>query len=218
MSYPTAPWTLKGYAIQTVHLVDIERSRPLIPQELEIVAVWPGKTIGGVYLSSYKFGSTLQYNELFVVAGIVSYAGKLGIWVSHIYVDNADSVAGGREIWELPKELAEFTWLTGEESSVTVRQGNKELCSLTYTKPSLTLPVSLALPSFSSSISNFLLFKGEFAARVGLVNGELQVPTDSTFVSLNLAQPWVTAYCDNLRLVANSPEVVGERKVEFSYS
>lgn len=218
MSYPTAPWTLKGYAVQTVQLVDIERSRPLIPQELEIISIWPGKTIGGVYLSSYKLGSTLEYNELIVVAGMVKYSGNIGAWISHIYVDNPDSVAGGREIWGLPKELAEFTWLTGEESSVTVRQGNKELCSLTYTKPSLLLPVSLALPSFSSSISNFLLFKGEFAARVGLVKGELQVPTDSTFVSLNLAQPWVTAYCDNLRLVANSPEIVGERKVEFSYS
>ncbi|MBE9228464.1 acetoacetate decarboxylase family protein [Phormidium sp. LEGE 05292] len=218
MSYPTAPWTLKGYAVQTVQLVDIERSRPLIPQELEIFSVWPGKTIGGVYLSSYKLGSVLQYNELIVVAGMVSYAGKIGAWISHIYVDNSDSVAGGREIWGLPKELAEFTWLTEEESSVIVRQEDKELCSLTYTKPSLALPVSLALPIFGSSISDFLLFKGEFAYRVGLVNGKLQVPTESPFGSLNLGQPWLTAYCDDLRLVVNAPEVVGERKVEFSYS
>ncbi|MFB2934834.1 acetoacetate decarboxylase family protein [Aerosakkonemataceae cyanobacterium BLCC-F154] len=218
MSYPNAPWTLKGFAVQTVQLVDIERSRPLIPQELEIVSIWPGKTIGGVYLSSYKFGSVLEYSELIVVAGMVSYAGKFGAWISHIYVDNSDSVAGGREIWGLPKELAEFTWLSGKESSVTVRQGNQELCSLTYTKPSLALPLSLALPSFSSSVSDLLLFKGEFASRMGLVSGKLQIPTESPFASLNLGQPWLTVYCDDLRLVANSPEVVGQRKVEFSYS
>lgn len=218
MSYPIAPWTLKGYAVQTVQLVDIERSRPLIPQELEIVSVWPGKTIGGIYLSSYKFGSTLEYSELIVVAGLVSYSGKIGSWISHIYVDNSDSVAGGREIWGLPKELAEFTWLSGKESSVTVRQGNQELCSLTYTKPSLALPLSLALPSFSSSVSDLLLFKGDFASRMGLVSGKLQIPTDSPFASLNLGQPWLTAYCDDLRLIANAPEVVGERKVEFNYS
>jgi hypothetical protein len=218
MSYPSAPWTLKGYAVQTVQLVDIERSRPLIPQELEIISVWPGKTIGGVYLSSYKLGSVLQYNELIVVAGMVSYAGKFGSWISHIYVDNSDSVAGGREIWGLPKELAEFTWLTGEESSVIVRQGNKELCILSYTKPSLALPVSLALPSFGASISDFLLFKAEFATRVGLVSGKLQVPTESPFASLNLGQPWLIVYADDLRLAVNAPEVVGERKVEFSYS
>lgn len=218
MSYPTAPWTLKGYAIQTVQLLDIERSRPLIPQELEIISIWPGKTVGSVYLSSYKFGSTLEYNELIVVAGMVNYSGNIGAWISHIYVDNPNSVAGGREIWGLPKELAEFTWLTGEESSVTVRQGNREICSLIYTKPSLAFPVSLALPSFSSLASDFLLFKGDFASRVGLVSGKLQLPTESPLTSLNLGQPWLTAYCDDLRFVANAPEVVGQRKVEFSYS
>jgi hypothetical protein len=218
MSYPPAPWTLKGFAVQTVQLIDVERSRPFIPEELEIVSVWPGKTIGGVYLSTYNFGSVLEYSELIVVAGIVNYSGNFGGWISDIYVDNPDSVAGGREIWGLPKELAEFTWLTGEESSVIVRQGTQELCSLTYTKPSFTLPVSLALPSLSSSVSDFLLFKGEFASRIGLVRGKLQIPTESPFASLNLGQPWLTAYCDDLRLIANAPEVLGERKVELSYS
>jgi acetoacetate decarboxylase len=46
-------------------------------------------------------------------------------------VDNPDSVAGGREIWGLPKELAEFSWLGGDRVltflsvRLTVRQNNK---------------------------------------------------------------------------------------------
>jgi acetoacetate decarboxylase len=52
----------------------------------------------------------LEYSELIVIAGLVRYSGQIGGWVSHIYVDNADSVAGGRNIWGLPKELAEFIW------------------------------------------------------------------------------------------------------------
>ncbi|HEY9821570.1 MAG TPA: acetoacetate decarboxylase family protein, partial [Candidatus Sericytochromatia bacterium] len=105
MTYPPAPWTLQGYAIQSLQLIDIERVRPLIPTEFEIISVLPGKTVGGVYLSYYGSGSVLEYSELIVAAGMVRYSGKIGGWVSHIYVDNADSVAGGREIWGLPKEL-----------------------------------------------------------------------------------------------------------------
>lgn len=218
MPYPPAPWTLQGYAIQTLQLVDIQRVRPLIPPELEIVSVWPGKTLGGVYVSSYRSGSVLQYNELIVNSAIVRYAGRIGGWVSHIYVDNADSVAGGREIWGLPKEMAEFTWENGASASVTVRQGNRQLCSLAYSKPSLAWHLPLSGTVFSTLGSNILLFKGEFSSRAGLVSGKLAVPAESPFASLDCCQPLLTVYCDDLRLVAGAPEVVGNRAVEFSYS
>jgi hypothetical protein len=45
MGYPSAPWTLKGYALLTLHLLDVDRVRHLIPKELEIKTVWPGKTV-----------------------------------------------------------------------------------------------------------------------------------------------------------------------------
>lgn len=218
MPYPQAPWTLQGKAIVTLHLVDIERVRPFIPSELDIISVWPGKTLGGVYVSSYELGSVLEYNELIVIAGIGSYSGNVGSWVSHIYVDNPDSVAGGREIWGLPKELAEFTWMKGEESSVIVRQGDRQLCNLSYGQQSLALPLPLPALSFSSLGSDIVSFKSDFQSRFGLVSGKLEVPTESPFANLNLGQPWLTGYCDDMRLLVGAPEVVGQRSVEFSYS
>ncbi|RDH51830.1 acetoacetate decarboxylase, partial [Mastigocladus laminosus WC112] len=50
MSYPPAPWKLQGYAIASLHLLNIDRVRHLIPSELEIISAWPGKTFSGVYL------------------------------------------------------------------------------------------------------------------------------------------------------------------------
>jgi len=217
MPYPQAPWTLQGYAVQTLQLIDIEKARPFIPSELEIVSVWPEKTLGGIYISSYGSGSVMEYNELIVVAGLARYADKIGAWISHIYVDNPDSVAGGREIWGLPKEMAEFTW-ENDRNRVIVRQGNRLLCGLTYTQPSLALPRPLSGMCFGSLDSDLLLFKGEFQSRVGLVSGELEVPAESAFARLNLGQPFLTVYCDDLRLVAGVPEVVGQKSVEFSYS
>ncbi|MEB3279252.1 MAG: acetoacetate decarboxylase family protein [Lyngbya sp.] len=96
MPYPAAPWTLKGYALQTLQWVDVAKVRPLIPPQFNIISPWPNQTLGGLYISTYQSGSILQYNELIVSAGLVSYSGQWGGWISHIYVDDEDSVAGGR--------------------------------------------------------------------------------------------------------------------------
>lgn len=218
MPYPSAPWQLKGYALQTLNLIDIDKARPFVPPDLEIVSVWPGKTVGGIYLSSYGSGSVLEYSEAIVVPALVSYGGRWGAWISHIYVDNDDSVAGGREIWGLPKERAEFTWETGSPMRVSASQGDGLLCNLTYTQPTLTLPLPLSGLVFSVLESDFILFKGDFQSRLGLISGNLEIPTNSPFASLNFEQPLLTVYSDDLRLIATAPEVVGEQKNAFSYS
>lgn len=223
MPYPTAPWTLQGYAFQTLQLIDVEQVRPLIPPEFEIVSVLPGKTVAGVYLSCYGSGSVLEYSELIVNPAILRYCGKIGGWVSHIYVDSADSVAGGREIWGLPKELAEFTWekgsrtVSGYENSVVVRQGEQTLCRLNYNQPNFGLPLPFSADVFSTLSASILLFKGELKGRLGLVGSQLQVPSESPFANLGLERPWLTIYCNEMRFVAGAPEVVGQRETAFSY-
>lgn len=217
MAYPSAPWELKGYALQTVHLIDIDKARSFVPPDLEIVSVWPGKTVGGIYLSAYGSGSVLEYNEAIVVPALVSYDQKWGAWISHIYVDNEDSVAGGRDIWGLPKETAEFSWETGAPMGIRVSQGDRLLCSLTYTQPDFTLPMPLSGPVFSILESDFLLFQGDFKSRLGLISGNLEIATNSPFASLNLEQPLLTIYGDDLHLIATAPEVIGQQKVAFSY-
>ncbi len=223
MAYPQAPWTLLGSAIQTLNLVDIERSRPLIPPELDIISVWPGKTFGGVYAASYSLGSVLEYNELIIVAGLVSYSGRFGAWISHIYVDNPDSLAGGREIWGLPKELAEFTWdRSNPHPTISVSQGNKQLCNLSCNEAIFPISIPWELPLvgtvFSNLGTNLLFFKGDFHARPELVSGNLNVPLESPFANLGLGQPLVTVHSKDLRFVAGIPEIMGQTATDFSYA
>lgn len=221
MSYPSAPWTLQGYAIQTLQLIDIEQVRPFIPPEFEIISVLPGKTIGGVYLSNYSSGSTLEYSELIIAPAIVNYSG-IGGWISHIYVDNSESVAGGREIWGLPKELANFTWQKAHQNSsklenmVTVSQGSKTLYQLSYNIPSFSFPIPFSGDVFSTKLDSILLFKGEFSANIGLCGSQLEIPIESPFASLSLERPFLTCYCKNLRLVAGVPKVAGYKEVSLT--
>lgn len=212
VKYPPAPWNLQGRAIQTLHLVDLENSRPFVPPELEIISILPGKTLGGTYISAYESGSILEYNELIVVAALVRYQGKIGAWISHIYVDNEDSVAGGREIWGLPKEMAEFIW---EKDSVSVRQQERQLCRVRYKKEWFSFATWWQQPLngdvFGGLESELLLFNSEFKSQFEIVNGNLEIPQESPFARLNLGQPWLILNCQNLELVAGVPKVVGTK-------
>ncbi|MBW4643893.1 MAG: acetoacetate decarboxylase family protein [Goleter apudmare HA4340-LM2] len=215
MPFPQTPWTLQGHAILTLHLVDIDRVRPLIPAKLDVISVWPGKTLASVYLSDYQSGSVLEYSELIVAPAVVSYQGKIGGWISHIYVDDADSVAGGREIWGLPKELAEFTW---NESSVTVSQGNRLLCRLNYNQQSWAWRQRLGAASFSAIGADLLLFPAEFESRLGLIGSQLEVPAASPFARICTGQPVFTVCCEDLSLKVGAPKVVGRGTSEIRMS
>lgn len=211
MPYPQAPWILKGYAIQTLHLVNIDLVRPLIPLELEIISVWPDKTLASVYLSNYGSGSALEYSELIIAPALVNYQRKIGGWISHIYVDNADSVAGGREIWGLPKEIAEFTWEEGEH--VTVHQGNQKLCSFKYNRQSLAWRQELSASCFSVKGADLLIFPTKFESVLGLIGSNLKIPTESPFSGIGLGQPWLTVRCEQMSLRVAAPKVMGLMRV-----
>ncbi len=223
MTYPQPPWTLQGHALCTLHWLDIERVRSLIPSEFDLISLLPGKTLGGVYLSSYSSGSVLEYSELIVVAGLVSYSGRWGAWISHIYVDNPNSVAGGREIWGLPKELAKFTWeqnvneTSSQDGCVSVYQNNELLCRLSYSRNSFRLPVPLSGNVFSILDSSILFVHGKVESHIGLMGSKLLVPAESPFGSLELGQPWLSVYCDQLRLGIGVPEVVAHKETVLSY-
>lgn len=209
--YPSAPWTLYGHALLTANLVDSQQARSQVPAEFELVSVLPGKTIGGVYVAQYLEGSVLTYSELIVVAGLVRHGSRIGPWVSHIYVDNPDSVAGGREIWGLPKELAEFKWVFGQQSQVSVRQGDRTLCELGYGTPMSFWQIPLSGRSFSVLNRDLLWFQADTTSRPGIVRAELTIPSESPFASLHLEQPWLTFSAQDLRLTVHAPAVIGFR-------
>lgn len=218
MNYPPAPWTLQGYGFQSLHLLDVDRARPFIPSNLEIVQVFPGKTLGGVYIAYYSGTPVQEYNELIIVSGIVSQAGKIGAWVSHIYVDNPDSVAGGREIWGLPKELAQFDWKLTGLPSVQVRQDDRPLCTLSCTWRSPTLNLPLTAPVLSRLDSKLLMFEAHGKFNLQLIGSNLSVPTTSPFALLNLDQSWLSFYSDPLVVTIEPPQGIGYSPSQSTYS
>ncbi|HEX7739520.1 MAG TPA: acetoacetate decarboxylase family protein [Marmoricola sp.] len=93
-TYPAAPWDMHGQLwlslFRVAHAVD----------ELRPAGVY------GVALVRYEDPSPLTYGEL-LVAHTVKKPVK-GVTITDIWVDSPASVAGGRELWAIPKGLCEF--------------------------------------------------------------------------------------------------------------
>lgn len=209
MEYPQAHWRLEGRAVCLLQLLDVSRVASSVPSELSIVSLFPGKTLGGIYLAEYGARSVLAYHELIVISALIRYGHKLGAWISHIYVDDPRSVAGGREIWGLPKQLAEFTW-DEPLGPVVVRQGEQHLCTLRSTRqlPLVRLPVFV--PALSRKGEDLVWFRGTGTARPALIRGELDVPSTSPFSFLGFNRG-LGIYLHSLEVLVHPPVHVTKR-------
>lgn len=210
MPYLPAPWTLRGQAMATLHLIDIARARPFVPPELKIVPVLPGKTLGVVLMASYSGLSTLAYNELIVAPALTRHRWRLGFWISHIYVNHPDSMEGGRAIWGLPKEMMRPSW-TSEMLSYEQphEQGYSILCSLRARVPrSLWRQPGIA-PVFSRVGEQLMAFRASGTGTLGWSRGSLHVPDDSPLVAFALAEKRLILHYQNLHVVVSAPKPVG---------
>ena len=94
-------------------------------------------------LADYRAG-TLRYHELIVF----SRATARGMVVSHIYVDSEESLRGGRAVWGLPKELAEFELAPG---TFAARQGGQVLLSARIRRRPGRMPLLIPAPVVSEA-------------------------------------------------------------------
>ncbi|MBA2514997.1 MAG: acetoacetate decarboxylase family protein [Solirubrobacterales bacterium] len=145
--HPPAPWRLRGEAAIVIIGVREHAARGFPrPAGVELLHAG-GWTLGGALLARYDEHATLPYQELIVFSGVARAAGRLALVVTHIYVDSLPSLRGGREIWGLPKELADFSWASRK---VTVEQDGRPLLHASFRRRPgrLRLPMPLYAPVF----------------------------------------------------------------------
>jgi hypothetical protein len=173
-TYPPVPWHLTGTSIQIIKLVDVSRVRALVPQQLRIVPLLPGKTLAVLYCARYSAQSTLAYHELLVAPAIVRDGGRVGFWISHIYVDSPASASGGQHIWGLPKQLATFHWNEADRE-VRVDRESSLLCRIAWSSGPTFARVPALLPVISGRSKARLFFSATGSCRIGFRRAQLDV-------------------------------------------
>jgi hypothetical protein len=83
-----------------------------VPKEFDIVETKPGSglTKGAAYVARYGAGSAVQYSEAIFICAEVKYEATTANWVGGIFVDSTVAQEAGRQVWGLPKQMAQFEW------------------------------------------------------------------------------------------------------------
>ncbi|MBA4367345.1 MAG: hypothetical protein C0403_06860 [Desulfobacterium sp.] len=116
-----------------VYLLDIERVRPFVPDRFKIIPVLPGKTLGYLFMGYFGPQSTLEYHEFIVAPALVKYKTQKGFFVSHMYVDNEQSMIGGHKMG-LPKQMVDVSWEGKRRDRIIIKKDNVDLIHFDYSR------------------------------------------------------------------------------------
>jgi hypothetical protein len=130
-NYPPEPWDLRGHGYIALWLVPT-RALPALPAGVTPVSLL-GRCLVATAFVDYLPGGLLPYHEL-LVAPLVRQGARVGVSITDIWVDSAASRAGGRELWGIPKEMAEFDLTHGSSFHGSARVGDTVLASADGTR------------------------------------------------------------------------------------
>lgn len=105
-SYPPEPWDLHGHSTIGVWLLPRDRAPAPHSSRTRPVTVF-GRCVVAVAFFGYEAPSPLTYGEVMSTV-LVREGWRLRVSITHIWVDSPASMAGGRALWAIPKELAGF--------------------------------------------------------------------------------------------------------------
>lgn len=161
--YPRPPWQLGGESWVGVFKSPGAANvpiplKPLINPHYLVVAI-----------IRYLYG-TLTYDEM-IIGSIARYGWRIGLYVHHIWVDDISSMWGGRKIWGLNKEMANFSW---ERNTVQVSDELGVIASVSVDKEKSSFPaIWLPVPSFGHLDERWLFTLGSIKTNLGRAGMEI---------------------------------------------
>jgi hypothetical protein len=193
MDYPPEPWDLHGHGYVSIWRVPAADLPPL-PAGLTPVTLF-GKAMVGTAFVDYLPGSMVAYHEL-LAAVLVRRGRRLGVTITHIWVDNPVSKAGARAMWGIPKELAEFE-LTHEPSFSGVA---KALASARFwpRPPALRLPARMTVVQTLHGALRSTPVRA--TARLGLARATWELVSDGSLSWLRSGRPMVSVAIRDFRM------------------
>ncbi|WP_375475814.1 acetoacetate decarboxylase family protein [uncultured Jatrophihabitans sp.] len=104
--YPPQPWDLRGQMHASAFLVPLADVPVDLPPGHTPVRLGRFGVVTAAWVS-YEPGGVLSYQELMATV-LVRHGWRLRPTITAIWVDSVASRDGGRALWAIPKELAEF--------------------------------------------------------------------------------------------------------------
>ncbi|GAB3572509.1 hypothetical protein GCM10027445_30120 [Amycolatopsis endophytica] len=191
--YPPEPWDLRGQMHATAWIVPA-RDLPELPPGVRPLT-FAGRALVVAAWVDYRPPGVLSYRELMVT---VVLRGGPAVSIPHIWVDSPASLAGGRALWHIPKELAEFTMSDEPDFAAEAREDGNLLAGAEF-RHRRALPVRLPL-AFS------ILQRGpkrsgvRVAARLGVARSAWRAGDGGPLAFLGGRRPLVSLVARDFRM------------------
>lgn len=117
IDFPPEPWNLAGVGHLTTWRVPAP-ALPRLPFSAKPVVI-RGNAVVTTAFVSYSDRGQMAYDEL-LAAVLVRHGRGVGLSITDIWVDSPTSMAGGRALWGIPKELATFEGLSAAAAGVPI--------------------------------------------------------------------------------------------------
>lgn len=185
LTYPPEPWHLQGHAFVGVWLLPKDVAPPPHHAGTHAIRVF-GRTVVGAAFFRYDAPSPLTYDEIMATA-LVRDGLRPRVSITHIWVDSPASRDGGRALWAIPKELAEFERRSGRSyvardiGSLAVRKNRRM---------PFGLPVGFRIAQDRAGRLVTTRVRGR--ARVGVVRGRWTFEPDGALSFLSGRRPLMT--------------------------
>jgi hypothetical protein len=105
-AYPAEPWDLHGHAYVGTWLVPRAHLPAPHSAATRPVTIF-GRGIVGAAFFVYEDPSPLTYDEIMATV-LVRDGWRVRVSITHIWVNSPASRDGGRDLWAIPKDLADF--------------------------------------------------------------------------------------------------------------
>lgn len=194
VTYPAEPWDLHGHSYVGLWLVPHRSAPPPHHPGTKQIRLF-GRTIVLAMFVRYDEPSPLTYDE--VMATQLVRDGLLPrVSITHIWVDSPASRDGGRDLWAIPKDLAEFRRTNDQWYRGT---GIAELSLRRSRTLPFRLPAAFKLVQNRDGQKVTSPVRG--AAKVGLARGTWAFDADGPLAFLSGRRPLLTLTVRPFRMI-----------------
>jgi hypothetical protein len=140
-AYPPEPWHLAGQAYLSLWRVPVSEL-PDLPQGVEPMVAGGRAQVFTAWID-YQEPGQLRYHEL--LATVAVRGKRLSSSITDIWVDSEVSLAGGRGLWGIPKDLAALDFAHGRTFTASAALRDDWIATAAFTaRPGLPLALPAA--------------------------------------------------------------------------